>query len=141
MVSLFVYGTLRHPPLLARLLGRVPESAPAELAGHRAAPLAGRAYPGLVLDADQTAVGRLLLGVTDRELALLDAFEGPEYERVGVVVRTAGGEVRAEAWLLTGPSARLAEPGAWSFERFLAEDVDAFLGRSAAGEPHPGAGP
>ena len=139
--GLFVYGTLQHPPLLARLLGRVPPSVAAELVGHRAAPLTGRVYPGLVVDAAHTAPGRLLLDVTDEEVAVLDTFEGPEYERVGVVVRTSEGEVPAEAWLLTGPSSRLAEPGAWSLERFLAEGVHGFLDDSSAGASHPGAGP
>ena len=125
---LFVYGTLQHPPLLARLLGRVPRSVAAELTGHRAAPLTGRVYPGLVVDAAHTAPGRLLLDVSDEEVDLLDAFQGPEYERVGVMVRTSDGEeAPAEAWLLTGPSSRLAEPGAWSLERFLAEGVHHFL--------------
>ncbi len=46
-----------------------------------------------------------------------------------------------EAWLLTGPSVRLAEPGAWDLERFLREHVGGFLDGSSSGAPHPGAGP
>lgn len=136
---LFVYGTLQHPPLLARLLGRVPEGRPATLAGHRAAPIDGRVYPGLVADEDASTSGRLL-DVTDEELAVLDAFEGHEYERVSVAVRVDGIEAPAEAWLLTGPSRRLVRTGHWSFERFLLTDVEPFLDRSAPGEAHPGAG-
>lgn len=141
MVALFVYGTLQHGPLLERLLGREPDGVPAGLAGHRAAPLTGRAYPGLLVDADATAPGRLI-EVTEDEAAVLDQFEGPEYERTTVTVTTDdGAEVSCGVWLLTGASRRLAGPGAWSFERFLDHDVDPFLGGSAAGDPHPGAGP
>jgi gamma-glutamylcyclotransferase (GGCT)/AIG2-like uncharacterized protein YtfP len=141
MAVLFVYGTLQHPPLLGRLIGRVPEMTPAELPRHRAAPLTGRVYPGLLRDDGATAAGRLLLDVADDEVAVLDAFEGPEYRRAAVVATTSGGDVPCEVWLLTGPSSRLALPGSWSFERFLADDVSAFLGGSVAGQPHPGAGP
>lgn len=140
MHSLFVYGTLQHPPLLARLLGRVPDAMPAELPDHRAAPLTGRVYPGLVRDDGAVAVGRLLVGLSADEVAALDVFEGPEYERVPVVARVEGREVPCEAWLLTGPSARLAAAGAWSFERFLADHAGDFLGGSSAGSAHPGAG-
>jgi gamma-glutamylcyclotransferase (GGCT)/AIG2-like uncharacterized protein YtfP len=135
--TVFVYGTLQHPPLLHRLLGRVPASVPAELTGHRAAPLAGRAYPGLVRDEGGVAPGRLLVDLTDDDLVVLDAFEGPEYERIGVVATVDGADVPADAWLLTGPSRRLAEAGQWSLERFLAEDVESFLGRSVPGGHHP----
>lgn len=133
----FVYGTLQHPPLLHRLLGRVPRSVPAELAGHRAAPLAGRPYPGLLREDGQAAPGRVILDLSDDDLAILDAFEGPEYERIGVVATVDGADVPADAWLLTGPSRRLAEPGQWSLERFLAEDVGHFLGGSVPGRHHP----
>lgn len=141
MVVLFVYGTLQHRPLLQRLLGREPEPVAARLAGHRAAPLSGRAYPGLVVDGGSTAPGRLI-EVTEDEAAVLDHFEGPEYERTTLNVMTEDGtEVRCGVWLLTGSSRRLTRAGAWSLERFLAHDVDPFLGGSAAGDPHPGAGP
>ena len=137
MHTVFVYGTLQHPPLLHRLLGRVPASVPAELAGHRAAPLAGRPYPGLVRDDGHVARGRIIIDLSDDDLATLDAFEGPEYGRIGVVATVDGGDVPADAWLLIGPSRRLAAPGQWSLERFLAEDVDDFLGRSVPGRRHP----
>ncbi len=139
MPVLFVYGTLQHEPLLERLLGRVPASRPARLPGHRAAPLVGRAYPGLVHDAHTVARGRVL-DVTSSEVSVLDRFEGTEYERVQVVALDDHGEVECEAWLLTGASRRLVADGAWDLERFLAHDVHDFLGGSRSGAPHPGAG-
>ena len=141
MIRLFVYGTLQHGPLLDQLLGRVPESEPAVLPEHRAAPLLGRPYPGLVVDPTTEAAGRLV-HVTETELVVLDHFEGPEYERSEVVAIDADGSpVACQVWLLTGPSRRLVVEGSWDLERFLAEDVGRFLGGSIAGEPHPGAGP
>jgi hypothetical protein len=54
-----------------------------------------------------------------------------------VVATVDGADVPADAWLLTGPSRRLAEAGQWSLARFLAEDVESFLGRSVPGGHHP----
>ena len=140
MAVLFVYGTLQHEPLLERLLGRVPASRPATLPAHRAAPLTGRAYPGLVVDEVAVAPGRLV-DVTAAEVAVLDRFEGDQYTRTPVVAVDDEGEaVACEAWLLTGASRRLVADGAWDLDRFLARDVDAFLDGSTAGGPHPGAG-
>ena len=140
MAVIFVYGTLQHAPLLDRLLGRVPASRPARLPGHRAAPLSGRPYPGLVVDDAAVAPGRLL-DITETEVDVLDRFEGTEYERVRVLAFDDRDEdVECDAWLLTGSSRRLVVDGAWDLDRFLARDVEAFLGGSASGEPHPGAG-
>ncbi len=140
VIAIFVYGSLQHDPLLERLLGRVPESEPARLVGHRAAPLTGRVYPGLLVDVDSIAPGRLIL-VTPEEAVILDQFESDEYERVPVTVTTeSGAEAPAEAWLLIGPSQRLAEVGAWDYDHFLTEHVHMFLTGSSAGDPHPGAG-
>ncbi len=138
--SLFVYGTLQHPPVLRRLLGRVPSMVDATLGGHRAAPLAGRVYPGLVVDPTSRAPGRVLTDVHDDEVATLDVFEGPEYERVDVVVDVTGRPAPCQAWLLSGPSARLVEPGHWSFAGFLLDGVDSFLGGAEPGGVHPGSG-
>ena len=140
MPVLFVYGTLQHPPVLLRLLGRVPEMLTAELPDHRAAPLEDRVYPGLVADPGARAHGRVLTDVDQRELATLDAFEGPEYDRIDVVAEVDGRPVPCQAWLLVGPSAQYAQRGTWSLERFVLEDAGAFLGGAVAGDVHPGAG-
>lgn len=141
VISLFLYGTLQHGLVLKRLLGRLPDSSPATLAGHRAAPLTGRAYPGLLVDTDSIAGGRLIT-VTEAEAEVLDRFEGPEYERRAVTATDGDGvTVACAAWLLTGPSRRLAQAGAWDLAHFLATDAAAFLAASTAGDPHPGAGP
>jgi gamma-glutamylcyclotransferase (GGCT)/AIG2-like uncharacterized protein YtfP len=78
---LFAYGTLRVPEVVTALLGRVPAGRPAWAAGWRAARLAGRSYPGLVPAPGATADGLLMVGLTPEEWAIVDAFEGPEYQR------------------------------------------------------------
>lgn len=132
---LFVYGTLQHPPLLEQLLGRVPPLRPASVEGWRAARLRGRAYPGL-LPGPGPARGHLL-EVDDAELDVLDAFEGPQYERIAVAAVADGEVVDALAWRLREEHAALADATDWDLDAFVARDAEAFLGGSRAGEEHP----
>ncbi|MFP5321556.1 MAG: gamma-glutamylcyclotransferase family protein [Acidimicrobiia bacterium] len=135
MHRLFVYGTLQHPPLLEQLLGRVPDLRPATLTGWRAARLRGRVYPGLLPGAGP-ATGHVLEVDAD-ELEVLDAFEGPQYERIGVRVSVDGAEVDAAAWRLRDEHAHLAEGSDWDLDAFVTRDASAFLGGSRRGEEHP----
>lgn len=136
MHLLFVYGTLRHPPLLRGLLGRHVDAIDATLAGHRPAVLSDRAYPGLVVDPGSSAVGALVT-VDDAELAVLDHFEGGEYTRTPVTVTTGEGESRAEAYLLTGPSRSLATDATWSLDAFVADHAAAWVRQADPGTHHP----
>jgi hypothetical protein len=122
--ALFAYGTLQFPPVLDALLGRLPPLAPAAAPGWRAAPLVGRPYPGLVRDADATAVGAVLTGLTDEEWTLLDAFEG-EFYRLAVVDVGTGVATSTYTWL----SAAAVLPGIWDRDRFAAQGLAAFADR------------
>jgi gamma-glutamylcyclotransferase (GGCT)/AIG2-like uncharacterized protein YtfP len=98
--ALFVYGTLMFPEVLEVLLGRTPTMAPAALDGWRAAALTDRVYPGLVVAGPGlAAAGRVLLGLDERERAVLDAFEEDEvYERRPVVLAD-GREATTYVWI------------------------------------------
>ena len=133
---LFVYGTLQHPPLLEQLLGRAPAPVPATAPGWRAAALRGRVYPGLVPHVDAAARGALI-EVDDDELAVLDRFEGPQYQRIVVVVSVRDQPVDAHAWRLRDAHVDLALARDWDLDRFVAIDAPAFLGGSRAGDEHP----
>lgn len=135
MHRLFVYGTLQHPRLLEHLLGRRPPLRPAVLPGWRAARLRGRVYPGL-LPGGGPAAGHLV-EVEDRELDVLDRFEGPQYERVAVVVECGGDPVEVWAWRLREEHVALADDADWDLAAFVARDADVFLGGSRPGEEHP----
>ncbi len=137
---LFAYGTLQHPPLLERLLGRRPPTRPAVLRGWRAARLRARAYPGLVA-CDRATTRGVVIEVDDRELAVLDAFEGSLYRRAKVRPRVAGDPVEAEAWVLLPGGPELVLDEDWSLERFLAHDAEGFVAGSVAGRHHPGGTP
>lgn len=125
--TLFVYGTLRHPPLLERLIGRAPTAEPASLEGWRAARLRDLPYPGLVRDPDARAQGALVEVDAD-ELSRLDRFEGPMYERIRVTVHAHREVPGVHVWRLRPEHQDLVTPRNWDLEEFLVDDSTWFLG-------------
>ncbi|MBS0564513.1 MAG: NUDIX domain-containing protein [Proteobacteria bacterium] len=115
MADLFFYGTLCHAPLLACVLGRAPDTAPAVLPGHSVWWAKGEAFP-LIAEGGAGARGVLVRGLTGDDLARLDFYEGGfGYRTRDMAVRVAGG---AEAMALVFfPDAGLWQPGApWSLD-------------------------
>lgn len=106
--SLFVYGTLIHPHILARVLagnlGAKPDdddharfarlsAVPAIVTGHELRRVRGQEYPGLVAAEQASSLpaadiepvrGVIVHGLTWTDLLALDAFEGDEYARSGI---------------------------------------------------------
>ena len=78
---LFVYGSLMAEEVLKILLsGRVPKMTPAVLANYARHPVAGACFPAIVARAGASVEGRLLDGLSARDLSALDYFEDEEYE-------------------------------------------------------------
>jgi gamma-glutamylcyclotransferase (GGCT)/AIG2-like uncharacterized protein YtfP len=105
--ALFVYGTLRDPEVCTRLLGRMPQSAPARLQGFIRQAVRGEPYPAIVPEGTRSVEGLLLFGLSAPELAALDAYEGDEYGRIEVSVETDAGQARAWVYVWTGCKGRL----------------------------------
>ncbi|XP_009367958.1 AIG2-like protein D [Pyrus x bretschneideri] len=86
--KVFVYGSLMAEDVCRVLLNRVPQSSPALLNGHHRYSIKERVYPAILPVENKTVAGKVLLGITDPELHILDEFEGavPEYERSTVDV-------------------------------------------------------
>lgn len=105
---LFCYGTLQFDAVLKALLGRIPERTPAAAPGYRAAALADRVYPGLVVSAiGGSASGVVLTDLSNEEWRILDAFEDEKYDLREVTLSTGatgwayiwpGGDVCSEDW-------------------------------------------
>ena len=95
MERLFVYGTLQDPAVQTRVFGRTTEGVPDRLAGYRKAEIAidGSTYPIAQLDRASSIDGRIL-EVTPDELVAIDQYEGSEYRRLRVRLRSG-----AEAWV------------------------------------------
>ncbi|ETW11816.1 ADP-ribose pyrophosphatase-like protein [Roseivivax marinus] len=122
MTSLFVFGTLRHVPLLARVLDRDPDACgtrPAALPGHVAAAVADEDFPLLVAEEGARAEGLLIEGLTAREVARLDGYEGDfGFHLREVRVETPDGPAAAHAYF--PEPGRWRTDGAWDFEGWVA---------------------
>lgn len=116
--TLFCYGTLTVPRLMAAVIGRRVAPRAAALTGYRAATLRGRPYPGLWPDPDGRVDGCCYRIGSRRELLRADRYEGREYRRQRVVVETADGPCDAWVYVLRRGRARVGRR--WSrrdFER------------------------
>ena len=152
MPDLFFYGTLRHLPLLERVLGR-PAGAiaarPARLPGHGVFWAEGQSFPMIVARAGQSAEGLLVAGLSDADIARLEFYEGGfDYDLRPVrVVSDDGGMARARVFF-PPESAHAPRPGApWSLEDWAArwgpltlraaQEVMAWFGHKEASEIAP----
>jgi|YelNatPaOPRAMG01_1025707.scaffolds.fasta_scaffold06678_9 gamma-glutamylcyclotransferase (GGCT)/AIG2-like uncharacterized protein YtfP len=98
---LFVYGTLVEPATRERILGRRVEAVAALLPGYRR----GRSrHFYIVREPEATTAGMLLSGLSERDFAILDEYEGVPrlYLRERVEVISAGATVSAWVYLPTG---------------------------------------
>lgn len=115
--ALFVYGTLRDPDILAAVLGWRPDPAAltaAHLPHYRVVYYPGRVYPALVACPRSEAPGCIVFGLNRTDWRGLDAFEGTEYRRERLVVRTDTGTYACSTYLPTRQIASDA-PG-WTLE-------------------------
>lgn len=89
MDSLFVYGTLQDADVQQRIIGRLVAGSADVLDGYRKSQISigGNFYPFAVLDAGDSIQGQVL-EVTADELVAMDAYEGEEYRRIQVMLRS-----------------------------------------------------
>ena len=125
-MDLFVYGSLLFPEVMRVLLGRVPDSTPATVAGWRVAALPGRVYPCLV-PAEALARGQVVSGLKPAEWRTLDAFEDTVYDLRRLTL-TDGRD--AWAYVCTSPSDAL--PHDWDFQTFERDHLTDYLKRCSA---------
>ncbi|KAM7464203.1 hypothetical protein LguiA_032324 [Lonicera macranthoides] len=113
--NVFVYGSLLADDVVRALLNRIPHSSPAVL--NDLYSIKGRVYPAILPVEKKKVNGRVLLGITDPELNILDAFEDFEYERriVDVSLMGRSENLQANAYVWSNSS----DPnlyGEWDFE-------------------------
>jgi nudix-type nucleoside diphosphatase (YffH/AdpP family) len=143
MDDIFLYGTLCHAPLLARVLGHAPHAVPAVLPDHRVSWVDGQPFPMIASAPGDRAGGLLLQSLGPDDVARLDFYEGGfSYELKVVTVETETGPRTAKVFF---PQAGTVQPGAaWSLSNWVArwgaiamdqaEEVMARYGRQSADE-------
>lgn len=147
MTDLFLYGTLRHIPLLELVLGRSVEAldvSPAHLKNHGAFSVLGQGFPTIEKRADHIAQGLLVRALSQQDLEALNFYEGGfDYALKSVNVQLKDGtEVVASVYF---PSPGLWKAGAiWDLQDWIvdwaaltlraAQEVMAYQGRMTAAE-------
>ena len=126
--SLFIYGTLLDGQILASVLGHEGASitsSEAEAPFMRVMKVAHVDYPCLLEGQDDdVAIGALLDGLSDDDIAKLDQFEGENYQRKSIDVICDKQLVKTQAYM---PVITLETDGAWYFHLWAAEGRDRFL--------------
>lgn len=114
MDRIFLYGTLCHVPLLARVLDRPAgtlDLGPARLPGHRVVWAEGENFPLIRRDPGAVAEGLCLSGVDAGAMARLDYYEGGYgFAAESVTVATEAGAVRARLFRASGDRLRPGAP-------------------------------
>lgn len=127
---LFTYGSLMWADIMAHVCGSVFASEPASLPDHTRRPVHGQDYPGLQQWPVGLVPGRLYRDVDAVALARLDAFEGDEYERIGVIVTlTDSSTLPAQVYRFRAEFADRLLPGDWDADAFGSEGRARFVAR------------
>jgi gamma-glutamylcyclotransferase (GGCT)/AIG2-like uncharacterized protein YtfP len=127
--NVFTYGSLMFAPVWERVVRGTYRSAAATLSQHRRFALADETYPGMIAEAGAEVTGVVYFDVDPADLLALDRFEGDEYRRIRVPLRSAtthaGGPletVMAETYLFEAVhrlSSHPWKPEAFALQRFL----------------------
>ncbi|RVX17596.1 AIG2-like protein D [Vitis vinifera] len=151
--AVFVYGSLLADEVVAVLLNRVPQSSlPSSTTCqslhslfllfsrldfglvisqsrfcHRFS-IKGRVYPAILPVENKKVTGRVLLGVTDPELNILDTFEDVEYDRRTVEVSLMDGPEKLQAKTYVWRNSNDTNLyGDWDFEQWKGVHMENFV--------------
>lgn len=95
MEPLFVYGTLQDPKVQSSVFGRVVQGTPDTLVGYRKSQITidGVVHAIAITDAAQALPGQVI-EVSPEELVEIDRYEGEDYQRIQVRLRSG-----RQAWV------------------------------------------
>ncbi|KAJ4848446.1 AIG2-like protein D [Turnera subulata] len=125
--KVFVYGSLLADDVVRVLLNRVPQSSTAILNGYHRFKIKGCVYPAILPIESKKVTGRVLFGITDPELNVLDIFEDDEYERrtVDVSLLDSDEKLQAQAYVWADKNDP-ALYGEWDFEEWKGTHMNDF---------------
>ncbi|EOA17535.1 hypothetical protein CARUB_v10005885mg [Capsella rubella] len=124
--DLFVYGSLQESEVVKVLLNRVPDSVSAVLSGLFR--LKGRVYPTILPDGTGEVTGKVLKGITDDELKMLDEFEDVEYDRNAVQVALTDTSEKLQVQTYVWKNKHDPDLyGEWDFEEWKRHDKEGFV--------------
>ncbi|XP_071722456.1 AIG2-like protein D [Rutidosis leptorrhynchoides] len=126
--NVFVYGSLLADDVVRILLNRVPQSSLAILDNFQRFSIKERVYPAILPVENKKITGRVLEGITDHEMFILDEFEDVEYEKstVDVSLVDSSEKIQAYAYVWCNKNDQNLY-GEWDFEEWKKVHMDDFL--------------
>uniref|UniRef100_A0A9I9E8S5 Putative gamma-glutamylcyclotransferase n=1 Tax=Cucumis melo TaxID=3656 RepID=A0A9I9E8S5_CUCME len=128
--TVFVYGSLMADEVLRILLKRTPQSSDALLNGYQRLSIKRRVYPAIIPVDSKKVSGKILSGIKDFEMDILDAFEAVEYKRITVEVSLMDGLEKLLAYAYVWGNEK--DPnlyGDWDFEEWKRDYLEAYIKR------------
>lgn len=125
--SVFTYGTLQVPEVMAAVTGGWPESEEAMLPGYACYRMKHRIYPGTIPCDGSFVRGRIYRGIDDLKLQYLDAFEDVLYQRRLLAVRVHDSTINAHAYIVADEYRDLLLPEPWHIEEFVSNHLVRYL--------------
>ncbi|CAN8314941.1 unnamed protein product [Cochlearia groenlandica] len=130
MHSVFVYGSLMSDDVVGLLLRRLPPTSSAILPNFHRFSIKGRVYPAILPAESDKVSGKVLFGITDDELNVLDEFEDTEYVRnnnVHVLLTADNSEkLQAKTYVWANKDDHDLY-GTWDFEEWEQHHKEGFL--------------
>lgn len=126
--NLFVYGTLRVPEILRRVIGCTLAGRDAWLDGYVNLEIEGALYPGITAFPNCVTRGISYVGITPKMLAALDEYEGEMYERRPLVIRYADSRSDlADAYVVRDSHLDMLSDREWDYEDFFLNKKEIYL--------------
>jgi len=128
-LNLFAYGSLMFETVWSRLVSGHYPASPATLAGFIRRCVKEDSYPVIFRGSSSDSVeGVLYRNISDKDLAVLDAFEGDYYAREAVTLLLPDGSTfPAQTYVLKDQYRHLASDLEWDAARFASTDIHHFL--------------
>ena len=126
---LYTYGTLQLPQIISQIVGRPVRGRPARLSGFARFRIQDRVYPAIVESPGAEVGGVVYEGLAAEELARLDDYEGPIYERRTVEIEVAGAGLTACTYVLRAEHAARLSSEPWDLAHFEREHLASYLAR------------
>lgn len=130
-MKLFVYGSLQHPLVWQQLIGRACEAQPAVLSGWQAVKVKNEDYPGLIpADEHCKVLGIIKSGLSAADFAILDKFEGQQYQRIQLVITNSQAQQQqAYVYVFKKTCQEQLTTQIWRYQEFSQQGLQRFLNR------------
>ncbi|CAB1080112.1 hypothetical protein D1AOALGA4SA_7804 [Olavius algarvensis Delta 1 endosymbiont] len=128
MNRLFCYGTLQFPEVIQTVTGRTYTGKSATLDGYAGYKVRNAEYPGLIRDAGSKTKGVLYENISEKDLKVLDLFEGNFYTRQLLdVVCLDGSETKAWVYVIAEHHRDILTDECWELQDFLDHGFASFM--------------